>query len=405
MVLTYHTSTIKGTNAAEQQLWSFSADFVGSGCSDLQTGDASVVGTQTTTTTRTPEITTLTSELGDDGASTRILEGLLVTTDDRLNAITLIGEPRLVEMASNYLVQLDARRRQAAINVKIVDVNLSNTEDINTSFSFGVWDSFFSSSGGNLNANFGTLEPAQNALGQSIASGIATGLVSPPINPATGTSYPTRFLAELNTQIQNNNAKVLTDPTLVVQEGQTANVNLVQSVITNILTETETTDGITTRTVTTEQEDVGLKLQILMERIDDNGFITLNVSPEVSAVGGSQDLSVGTDTNTIFLVSRRQLSSGSIRMRDNQTLVLAGIIQDSERTIISKVPILGDLPLIGALFRDTNDVQQRSEVIVLVTPQILDDSEQAGWGYNYVPGQEAQELLEDRGFYNPISNF
>jgi len=92
-------------------------------------------------------------------------------------------------------------------------------------------------------------------------------------------------------------------------------------------------------------------------------------------------------------------------MRDGQTLILAGIIQESDRSSVTKVPILGDIPILGALFRSSSTTRQRNEVIVLVTPQILDDSEQAGWGYNYVPGQEAREILEDRGFYVPTPEF
>ncbi|MGL5832983.1 MAG: secretin N-terminal domain-containing protein, partial [Waterburya sp.] len=73
-----------------------------------------------------------------------MLKGLQVSTDGRLNAITLVGEPRKVEVATSFLTQLDARRRQVAVNVKILDVNLLNQDVFNSSFSFGVNDSFFS---------------------------------------------------------------------------------------------------------------------------------------------------------------------------------------------------------------------------------------------------------------------
>ncbi len=72
-----------------------------------------------------------------------MLRGLQVSTDGRLNAITLVGEPRKVEVATAMLTQLDARRRQVAVNVKVLDVNLLNQDIFNSSFSFGVNDTFF----------------------------------------------------------------------------------------------------------------------------------------------------------------------------------------------------------------------------------------------------------------------
>jgi type IV pilus assembly protein PilQ len=61
------------------------------------------------------------------------------------------------------------------------------------------------------------------------------------------------------------------------------------------------------------------------------------------------------------------------------------------------VPILGDIPLLGALFRSTSRDNSRQEVIVLLTPQILDDSAGSSFGYNYTPGQEARQILQRTG--------
>lgn len=98
--------------------------------------------------------------------------------------------------------------------------------------------------------------------------------------------------------------------------------------------------------------------------------------------------------NSIVLLSRRQLSSGQIRVRDSQTLLLSGIIQESERSTVTKVPILGDIPILGALFRSTVTDNQRQELIVLLTPQILDDSDQNVFGYSYTPSEEVQNILD-----------
>jgi len=295
------------------------------------------------TTTTVEQITPQIENQGGQGGlpgqgAPLLLRGLGVTPDARLNIVTLIGEPRLVEIATALLTQLDLRRRQVAVNVKVVDVDLNATDNVNTSFSFGIGDSSFgfNSQAGGLNVNI------------------------------NGSAATDRFLVNLQTQIVAENAKILTDPTIVVQEGETATINLTEEVVGNIESETQTSEGLTTRTVTAEIREAGLELEINVNKIDDNGFVSLVVNPRVTTLGGTQDLSI-----------------------DNNT---------TDRTIVSKVPILGDIPILGALFRSTTRSNNRQEVIVLLTPQILDDSEASSFGYNYTPGRETREVLDNRGF-------
>jgi type IV pilus assembly protein PilQ len=399
-------------------------------------------------------------------------------------------------MAMAQLTQLDIRRRQVVVNVKIIDVNLNNTQDYNTSFSFGLGNNYFSSDGGAATFNFGGSRPATSAeVSNSVTS---TPVITNPItgtpflNPnqsttiqgggsgttvinqsqfnytapngvvvAPGTVYttpntnatvyqavspassnalntgfsaitqatnniitvaangtatvtqgtagsataalsslyqfPKRLLTSLQAQVTQGNAKILTDPTLIVQEGQQALVNLTQEVVGNITLQTTDTSGGSRTEQKIDKQKVGLTLSVKIERIDDNGFVSLSVAPTVSAPTASQS----TGNGTITLVSERSLTSGLIRLRDGQTLILSGIIQDQDRTTITKMPILGDLPLIGALFRSTNRNNQRNEVVVLLTPQIMDDSENSSYGYNYNPSPEVRQILERRGLKLP----
>ena len=209
--------------------------------------------------------------------------------------------------------------------------------------------------------------------------------------------FPKRFLASIQAQVQNRNAKILTDPTLIVQEGQQAQVNLTQEVVGNITERIVDTPGGSRTERTIDKQKVGLTLNVKVDRIDDNGFVSLSVAPAVSAPIASQNTGAG----QIVLVSERSLTSGVIRLRDGQTLILSGIIQDQDRTTVSKLPILGDIPLLGSLFRRTNRENTRNEVIVLLTPQVLDDSERSSYGYNYNPSPEVRQMLERRGLQVP----
>jgi type IV pilus assembly protein PilQ len=119
----------------------------------------------------------------------------------------------------------------------------------------------------------------------------------------------------------------------------------------------------------------------------------LRVNPSVTAPVGQENLG---DGQFVTLVQERSVSSGRVRLRDGQTLILSGIIQETDRTTVSKVPILGDIPLLGALFRSTNRTNERQEVIVLLTPNILSDSDPNNFGYTYTPGRDAREVLQQQ---------
>ncbi|MDM3844364.1 MAG: AMIN domain-containing protein [Aphanizomenon gracile PMC638.10] len=366
-----------------------------------------------------------------------LLRGLQVSGDERTNTLTLIGTPKLVEMAMSQIVPLDLRRRQVVINVKIIDVNLAGTQGYNTSFSFGVGNNFFTNDGGAASFNFGGSKPASAADVSNIIAGTPTatnplssaniflnqtnpttglpsaGINSNPTQPGLtefteGTAgtppkytyslptlyqFPKKFLASLTAQVQSGNAKILTDPTLIVQEGQTADVQLTQDVIGDITRTITDTPGGSREDRKITKEPIGLKLAVVVERIDDNGFVSLQVAPQVKSPAGTAD----TGNGQIILVSTRAITSGTIRLRDGQTLILSGIIQDQDRTTVSKLPILGDIPLLGALFRKTNRTNERREVIVLLTPQVMDDSERSSYGYNYTPSPQIRQILERRG--------
>ena len=337
---------------------------------------------QTTTTESVVE-----NQRADYEDANPLLRGLQIIGDERTNSLTLIGTPRQIEIATSQVVQLDLRRRQVAVNLRVIDVNLTALDAFGTSFSFSTGDTSVIQTGGLGLISFGG-NPASTSLSPAqVGNGIA------PIFGASPFAIASRFLSQLQAVVTNGQAKIVTDPTLVVQEGQTAAVQLTQEVVTNITIDRETTDAGILTTTTFEKEAAGLNLQVQIDRIDDNGFVNLAVAPSVSAPTGT--FSVG-DQGVATLLSERQLTSGQIRVRDGQTLILSGIIQESDRTETSKVPILGDIPLLGALFRRTSKNSDRRELIVLLTPQILDDSDASVYGYSYTPGEDVQKLLEDR---------
>jgi len=353
--------------------------------------------TQTTTEDR---VETQRAEFED---SQPIFRGLQVIAEERTNSVTLVGQPSLVELATSQLARLDLRRRQVAINLKVIDVDLNALDAFGTSFSFSAGDADFIQSGGIGVFNFGSgigapaganNLPSSTPIPPQSAGSVDddTGLLDFVGNTPFGIFQD--FILQLQATIQEGNAKILTDPTLIVQEGQTANVELTQDVPTDVTSEITTADGVTTTSVNVEFEPAGLILQVNVDRIDDNGFISLSVAPSITSPTDTFVINGPNFSNTVFLLNNRQLSSGQIRVRDGQTLLLSGIIQESERSSVNKIPILGDIPILGALFRSTVRDSERQELIVLLTPQILDDSDQSVFGYSYTPSEEVQELID-----------
>ena len=407
-----------------------------------------------------PTLEALTPQQTEGSKAALLLTGLRIAADDRLNSINLIGEARQVQIATSLLTQLDARRRQVVVNVKVIDVNLLNTDRFNSSFSFGFNDGFFVQDNGAAVVNFGNMNPptsstaskpgafaqpivplnnvfsgegtpelapffdVQDAPFSNITQGRVTdrntGLVVPYARPNFGTfnnpfqpgatdadggsfalpdlfQYPQRFLMTLQASIQTGNAKILTDPSLVVQEGQQATVKLTEKVLESVQTSVDPLSGV--RTTTPVLADAGLTLAVNVDQVDDNGFISLSVSPTIASPGSPiQFNSGGLTINILTPLIRRELTSGLIRLRDGQSLILSGIIQEKQQSSETKVPILGDIPILGALFRSRTNSNSRSEVIILLTPKIIEDSATSTLGINYQPGQDAAEVLQRQGF-------
>ncbi|MBD2319526.1 AMIN domain-containing protein [Phormidium tenue] len=350
-----------------------------------QTATVGTAATATVVTVPTESVPTLeTVAITPESGATQLLKGLQVIAEERGNSLTLIGSPRQIEFAEVQLARLDLRKRQVAVNVRVLEVRLEQGQTVGTAFGFNASNTDGSGTGASISSTSGVLGLNFNAP-NSIPSIV---------------DLPQRLFATLNASVSSGNAKVITDPTLTVQEGETATVALTEDVVksntvtfTSITNANGTTSTFPTQTVTTEP--VGLTLNIAVARIDDNGFINFSVSPSVSALVSTQPLGVVQGIVTSQgLVSKRTLNSGQVRIRDGQTLVLSGVIRDSDRQVLTKVPILGDLPIIGALFRQETNTNVRNEVIIIVTPRIIDDSQDATWGYTYQPGPETQKVLD-----------
>jgi len=377
-----------------------------------QTGTAQgnqVAGGTTTTQTETQRITTTETY----GATTGPLKGLTGTTDSRLQTITLIGDPLVIAVAENYLRQLDLRQRQVALTVRILDVNLENDATLSNSFAFRYGNNFIVNDAGRLIGAWGNQLPPATAqfAAQSVAGTAAS------VNP--GSAYATdSFYNLLRAAITSSSTKTLASPTLILTDNPeaiaggaatavaagsalgTATIGRDRSNESFVTVGTQVITSVTVSSAETSNVIAcaptfgtsGLTFGARVNKIDDNGFVTFSLSPSVSAVTGSQ-VSVAGCPN-ISILSVRRLDTGSVRVRDGQTLILTGVISDLNSQVVTKWPILGDLPLVGQFFRGSGSTREKRELVIMVTPRIINDTDGGAYGYGYQPASaESRQLM------------
>jgi type IV pilus assembly protein PilQ len=407
---------------------------------------AAPVGSPTASTTTASTTTTVESF----GATNGPLIGLRATTDTRLGTITLVGAPRLVAIAEQYLKQLDLRQRQVALSVKILDVNLQNDTDLYNSFAFRWGNNFIVNDNGTLAANFGgvlggstfqgpldgqfpSATPFQGFRGDvnpGAANNIVRDINGTPIG--TAPAYPNNnFFDFFQARILADNSKVLASPTLILQEdpsilrddssgssgggsGSTSGSSIFSSSFDNIdapigrkrgnegvvrvginvptnVTSNVTGTSATVSCTISELSTAGLVLGARVQKIDDNGFVTFSISPSISAV--EREVTAGDQCPPISILRVRRLDTGVLRVRDGQTLILTGVISDFDRAVVSKWPILGDIPIIGQFFRASSNNREKRELVIMVTPRIINDTEGGTFGYGYQPSTPASRAF------------
>jgi type IV pilus assembly protein PilQ len=254
------------------------------------------------------------------------------------------------------------------------------------------------------------------------------------INRATrgnpGIAYPEdTFFDFVRAQITSGSTKLLASPTLILQENpaelrgagvtgsedspggldeyspdspigrRRANEGVVR-VGTNVVTNYDVTTPEGGGNIVCEPEvsTAGLVLGARVEKIDDNGFVTFALSPSVSAITGQEQAPEGCGSN-LNILSVRRLDTGAVRVRDGQTLILTGVISDFDRSVVSKWPILGDIPLIGQFFRNTSNQKEKRELVIMVTPRIINDDQGGAFGYGYQPAtRQVRDFLGTSAF-------
>ncbi|HEY6101805.1 MAG TPA: secretin N-terminal domain-containing protein [bacterium] len=267
--------------------------------------------------------------------------GIRVAFDPRTNALLVTGTSLQQDEVRKVLATLDIKIPQVVIQVHAVDISSTVLKDLGLFSGLTGIDPLTGNAG--PFAGF-VIDSAQNRISLSLFDNQL-------------------LLFRLRALVTESKARILSAPRIATLDGNKATILVGDKV--PIFTVT-TQAGVTTTTTTFQ--DVGVKLEVT-PRVNTNNLMTVNLKPEVSRVveivsgpGGAQAPRVGT----------RSVDT-TLTVPDGQTIVIGGLISQEERKTILKVPLLGDIPVIGELFRFTSTTTGESEVIFLITPQIMRD--------------------------------
>ena len=322
------------------------------------------------------------------GATIGPLVGLIATTDERLQTVTMVGEKYLIDLANGFLQKLDIKQKQVALSVKVLDVNLSDKNSSMKDFGTSIDDAFIIGNQGKIKSAFGTYLPTFPDAG-----GTST------LNP--GSTFANKsFFGLLEASIEKGSTKVLASPTLLLSEssGSAGDGSSIGRKVGNegfveigdkVPVDATKADG---GTCSYSYETVGVKLGAKILGIDQSNYVTFTMTPIVTGISGSFNI-VG--CGSVSKINNRRLDTGAIRIKDGETLVLTGVIQETDIDTTYKYPILGDIPLLGGLFRSNQKSSDKRELVILVTPKVLDDRESniADYNLNY-QNKDSQILLE-----------
>jgi general secretion pathway protein D len=331
------------------------------------------------------------------GAGGALPGGLTIQADTANNALIIMGPEPLYNNLRAIIDRLDVRRAQVFVEALIVEVAADRVAEFGIQWQIlqGIDKTNVQGFGG---TNFGTRDSGNNivsgsinlgSLGQGLNLGVIDGTVT---IPGLGTITNLGFLARaLETEA---GANILSTPTLLTLDNEEARIIVGQNV--PIVTGQYTTPGsVSTQPFQTfERRDIGVMLRV-KPQITEAGTVRMAIYQEVSRIESFT-------TTTGLVLSKRALES-SVIVDDRQVAVLGGLIQDSFSDGSDRVPVIGDIPFLGAFFRYDARKRQKVNLLVFLKPTVVRNDAQGreltSERYDYIMGQQLKSRPQERFFW------
>ncbi len=274
-----------------------------------------------------------------------------ITPDKGSNSLVIMASPTDYNNLVQVIKKLDRRSKQVFVQVLIAEVSLDKSNE------FGLQTGLVG--GGSPNNNL-TIAGLYDPLGTLTTLGTlltAGGTLTPDI-----TASPINVTAVLKALDKKGLLNILSTPNILTSDNKEAEINVGENVPFQG-SATQSTIGTTT---SVERKDIGINLKI-KPQISEGDYIRMDINQEISAVKDSKG-------QAIDLVTTKRSAKTSVVVKDKETVAIGGLIQDTEEETISKVPFLGDIPLLGWLFKTKTKVRKKTNLMILLTPHIVKDA-------------------------------
>lgn len=319
-------------------------------------------------------------------------QGAIAANPGTGNLIVTDTESRVKAIAS-FIEKIDRITPQILVDAKIYDISSTDALDLGVEWQAGSQTDFGLPSDNQLFGNdYGTVGNIvggvlDTAIGSEFASGISQADTSGLLRVGVINNNHFQFDALIHAGQDDVRAKLLANPRVLVLDNELAEIKIVEQIPYQQLTEsTEGSGGVGT----TEFRDVGVELRVTPHLTRD-GLIHLRLNPKFSTAVGSVNIVSGGDTIPQPVVATRETITTAL-IRDKETVVIGGMKKQDKLQEISKVPFLGDLPLLGGLFRFEGESTVNSELVVFITPHIITQP---------TLNADEQRYLEDSVYVSP----
>jgi len=319
-----------------------------------------------------------------------------IQADEATNSVVITAPPDIMRSLKRVISQLDIRRAQVLVDAVVAEVSLDTARELGVQWIIsGLNDGTgpvglinFTNTGSTItdvaNAVIGAKQgvqiPAQNS-NVSIGGG------------RIDSNKNVNFVGLVQALASDANTNILSTPTLVTLDNEEAEIIIGENVpfITGSFTSTGAGDSATNPFQTIQREDVGLTLKI-KPQINEGDALKLNIEQEVSSIADSV---VGASD----LITNKRSIKTTVIADDGAVVVLGGLIEDQVNESVQKVPLLGDIPLLGYLFRSTGTKVNKTNLMVFIHPVILRDQattdQYTNSKYNYL--RALQSLQHEDG--------
>lgn len=275
----------------------------------------------------------------------------IVAPDEQTNALVIIATPEDQELIASVIDELDKEQKQVYVKARIIEISETNSKNLGIKYGL---------EGGEATSN-GLYTFAMNMGGSSMAlSSTLSSIISAPEDLTSGLA----FGAAIDFLATNGAANIVSEPSILALNNLESKIYVGET--RSILTSTASGDNANDLTRNNySRENIGLTLKV-KPRISNDGKVTLQIDATIEDAMDS-----GSERPT---TTKREVTTRAI-VKNGESVIVGGLIRDKGTETINKIPLLGDIPVLGEVFRHRGDTVDKLNIVIMLTPYIVDKSE------------------------------